>query len=52
MPLLQIREVGAGTFAFVELAVDSTTGEEVAIKYLERGPKVLHDTVPNTAAIC
>ena len=28
-------------FGFVELAVDLTTGENVAIKYLERGKKVL-----------
>ena len=39
--LLQIREIGVGTFGFVELAVDTTTGERVAIKFLERGVKVL-----------
>lgn len=33
----KIKDIGAGTYGFVMLAHDSETGEEVAIKFLERG---------------
>ena len=38
---LQIRDLNSGTFGFVELALDKTTGQQVAIKFIERGDKVL-----------
>lgn len=37
---LQIRDLNSGTFGFVELALDKTTGQQVAIKFIERGDKV------------
>lgn len=37
---LQIRDLNAGTFGFVELALDKSTGQQVAIKFTERGDKV------------
>ena len=36
----QIRDLNSGTFGFVELALDKTTGQQVAIKFIERGDKV------------
>ena len=36
----QIRDLNAGTFGFVELALDKSTGQQVAIKFIERGDKV------------
>ena len=49
----QIRDLDKGTFGFVQLAVDLTTGEQVAIKFIERSqevrPLILHDIVN---AIC
>ena len=39
---LQIRDLNAGTFGFVELALDKSTGQQVAIKFIERGDKVYH----------
>lgn len=38
--LVQIRDINSGSFGFVELAKDVVTGERVAIKHIERGPKV------------
>ena len=38
--MLQIRDLNAGTFGFVELALDKSTGQQVAIKFIERGDKV------------
>ena len=35
----QIRDLNSGTFGFVELALDKTTGQQVAIKFIERGDK-------------
>jgi len=37
---LQIRDINSGTFGFVELALDRTTGQQVAIKFIDRGEKV------------
>ena len=39
--LLQIRDLNRGTFGFVQLALDTQTGTQVAIKFIERGEKVL-----------
>ena len=36
----QIRDLNSGTFGFVQLALDKTTGRQVAIKFIERGDKV------------
>ena len=41
---LQIRDLNSGTFGFVELALDKTTGQQVAVKFIERGDKVLSCT--------
>ena len=35
-----MRDLNSGTFGFVELAMDKTTGQQVAIKFIERGDKV------------
>ena len=37
---MQIRDLNKGTFGFVQLAQDVTTGVRVAIKFIERGDKV------------
>lgn len=37
---LQIRDLNSGTFGFVQLALDKTTGRQCAIKFIERGEKV------------
>lgn len=39
-PALQIKDLNSGTFGFVQLALDRTTGRNVAIKFIERGDKV------------
>ncbi len=36
----QIRDLNRGTFGFVQLALDTQTGTQVAIKFIERGEKV------------
>lgn len=36
----QIRDLNSGTFGFVQLARDKSTGELIAIKFIERGDKV------------
>ncbi|KAK9816390.1 hypothetical protein WJX74_003249 [Apatococcus lobatus] len=36
----KLRDLNSGTFGFVELAVDKTTHQQCAIKYIERGEKV------------
>jgi serine/threonine-protein kinase SRK2 len=36
----KIRDINSGTFGFVELALDKTTGQQVAIKFIDRGEKV------------
>jgi serine/threonine protein kinase len=36
----KVRDLNSGTFGFVELAMDKTTGQQVAIKFIERGDKV------------
>jgi serine/threonine-protein kinase SRK2 len=40
--LLQVRDLNSGTFGFVQLARDKTTGELIACKFIERGDKVRH----------
>ncbi|KAK9810565.1 hypothetical protein WJX73_001103 [Symbiochloris irregularis] len=35
-----IRDLNAGTYGFVQLAREKQTGQEVAIKFLERGDKI------------
>lgn len=37
---LQVKDLNSGTFGFVQLALDQTTGRQVAIKFIERGDKV------------
>ena len=37
---LQIRDLDTGTIGFVQLALDLTTGEQVAIKFIERSQEV------------
>jgi serine/threonine protein kinase len=37
---VQIKDLNSGTFGFVQLALDKTTGRNVAIKFIERGDKV------------
>lgn len=36
---VQIKDLNSGTFGFVELALDKLTGQQVAIKFIERGEK-------------
>lgn len=36
----QIRDLNRGSYGAVELALDRQTGQEVAIKYMERGAEV------------
>ena len=43
---VQIRDLNSGTFGFVELALDKSTGQQVAVKFIERGDKVLSCTAP------
>jgi len=38
--LQQIRALNSGTFGFVELCADRATGQQVAVKFIERGDKV------------
>ena len=38
---LQVADLNRGAFGFVQLAKDMETGEQVAIKFIERGDKVL-----------
>ena len=38
----QVADLNRGAFGFVQLAKDVTTGEQVAIKFIERGDKVEH----------
>jgi serine/threonine-protein kinase SRK2 len=37
---MQLKDLNSGTFGFVQLALDKTTGRQVAIKFIERGDKV------------
>ena len=36
---VQVADLNRGAFGFVQLAKDVTTGEQVAIKFIERGDK-------------
>ena len=36
---VQVADLNRGAFGFVQLAKDVTTGEQVAIKFIERGEK-------------
>ncbi|KAL6778758.1 SNRK2B [Auxenochlorella protothecoides x Auxenochlorella symbiontica] len=36
----KIKDLNSGTFGFVQLVLDKTTGRQVAIKFIERGDKV------------
>ncbi|KAL4521907.1 hypothetical protein Ndes2437B_g07672 [Nannochloris sp. 'desiccata'] len=36
----KLKDLNSGTFGFVQLALDKTTGRQVAIKFIERGDKV------------
>ncbi len=49
---VQIRDLNSGTFGFVELALDKTTGQQVAVKFIERGDKVLSCTAPCCGSWC
>jgi serine/threonine protein kinase len=46
-----VRDLNSGTFGFVELAMDKTTGQQVAIKFIERGDKVCMCTQMHTAEL-
>jgi serine/threonine protein kinase len=37
---VQIKDLNSGTFGFVQLARDKSTGELIAVKFIERGEKV------------
>jgi serine/threonine-protein kinase SRK2 len=37
---MQVKDLNSGTFGFVQLCKDKSTGELVAIKFIERGDKV------------
>ncbi|GFH29451.1 sulfur stress regulator, partial [Haematococcus lacustris] len=37
---IKLKDLNSGTFGFVQLCQDRTTGELVAIKFIERGAKV------------
>ncbi len=37
---MQLKDLNRGTFGFVQLALDTQTGQWVAIKFIERGDKV------------
>jgi serine/threonine-protein kinase SRK2 len=37
----KIKDLNAGTFGFVQLCLDKSTGEKCAIKFIERGDKVI-----------
>lgn len=50
--MLQIRDLNSGTFGFVELALDKTTGQQVAVKFIERGDKVLSVLLPGHGLLC
>lgn len=39
-PVLQIRYLNRGAYGFVILAHDNATGENVALKFIKRGPQV------------
>ena len=41
MKCSQVADLNRGAFGFVQLAKDVTTGEQVAIKFIERGDKVM-----------
>lgn len=36
----RVQALNSGTFGFVQLALDTHTGQQVAIKFLERGPGI------------
>ena len=38
---LQVRDIGSGNFGIARLMRDRATGELIAVKYIERGEKVL-----------
>lgn len=40
LPALQIRDLNRGAFGFVLLAEDTHTKQQVALKFIERGPEV------------
>ena len=50
--LTQIRDLNSGTFGFVELALDKTTGQQVAVKFIERGDKVLSVLLSGHGFLC
>ena len=37
---MQLKDINRGAFGVVVLAEERTTGEQVAIKFIKRGPKV------------
>jgi len=37
---VQIRDIGSGNFGVAKLMRDRKTGEQVAVKFIERGEKV------------
>ena len=44
--VLQVADLNRGAFGFVQLAKDLETGEQVAIKFIERGDKVRATSPP------
>lgn len=37
-----LKDIGSGSFGVAKLAKDKKTGELVAVKYIERGEKVVY----------
>lgn len=37
----KIKDINSGSYGFVQLCQDNRTGEQVAIKFIERGEKVI-----------
>ena len=44
---VQVADLNRGAFGFVQLAKDVTTGEQVAIKFIERGDKARQQSREN-----
>ena len=40
--MAQLKDINRGAFGVVVLAEERTTGEQVAIKFIKRGPKVFY----------
>ena len=45
-PRWQVRDIGSGNFGVAKLMKDKTTGELIAVKFIERGEKVRAAKLP------